>query len=77
VETDKQEQPFIVSREKFEKWVDDRDLRMDKMTDLLLNWDYYYESELAIKDLYDYIIIRQGSQNFDTDTLLVHMLKQN
>lgn len=74
VDTDRYEEPFIVSREKFEKWVDEDNKRQDKMTGLLLNWDYYYCSELAEKDLYEYLVIRQGSQNFDIAAPLAHIL---
>ena len=66
VDTTYTDQPFILNKAKFEKWVDDRELRMDKQTGLLMAWDYYYHL-IAATDLYDYILIMQDMANFDIE----------
>jgi hypothetical protein len=57
VETDKRN--MVVSREKFERWLqDDPDRRTN------LAWHEYYASGCAEDDIYDYLVIRGGSRMF-------------
>lgn len=58
----------IINRQKFEKWVDDDKKRVH------LTWDQYYGTLFAYEDLYDYLVIRQGSQNFDIQPALDKIL---
>lgn len=53
---------FIVRKDKFEKWADDREKRIVKGN--LVDWQTYYRF-YAEYDLADYITIRQGSLVFD------------
>lgn len=67
------EAPFFIVRNKFEKWVND-DGRYDKVLELNMEWELYYESHRFEQDIYDYIVIRQGSQNFDIQSSLTKIL---
>lgn len=73
VDTTYDESPFILNKNRFEKWVDDRELRVDKKSGYILAWDYYY-TMLAEKDLYEYIIIMQGPAVFDIEVPLKRVL---
>lgn len=60
VDTDKGQ--YLISKDKFEKWVDSRELRYDCY--YTMDWEHYY-SAYAETDLYDYLIIRAGESIFD------------
>lgn len=61
VDTDKGSK--FISRDKFEKWADDRDKRLQG-DGTLLEWDLYY-AEYGDIDLYEFMVIQFGANLFD------------